>query len=433
MTGAVLPPAVRERVVAIAADRLGRLPADEVPASLRPFRSFTPAKRARLIGTPVAAALETDPVFRQRVADGAAEAFPGLATALADGSPLPAADPVDVAALAYLLRPEGWDAHVERAAEELAATAVRVDAAVSIDAVQRLTEQLDAVRAGARAEAERVAAEVTGLKADSAALRRKVRDLGEKAAAADRARVAAEAALQGAAQQESARLVEAEAEVKRLRARLAEVEKALASAKQAAREGRHADELRLRVLLDTLIGSATGLRRELSLAPVEGRPADALEADYAVVADPAGRTAQGRADDDPQLLDALLQAPGTHLLVDGYNVTKTGYGELTLESQRQRLLSGLGALAARTGAETTVVFDGVERATPLALPAPRGVRLLFSRQGETADEVLRRLAANEPQGRPVVVVSSDREVADGVRRSGARPVAARALLRLLDR
>ena len=48
--------------------------------------------------------------------------------------------------------------------------------------------------------------------------------------------------------------------------------------------------------------------------------------------------------------------------------------------------------------------------------------MLFSKPGETADELIRRLVRAEPPGRPVVVVSSDREVADGVRRSGARPV-----------
>jgi predicted RNA-binding protein with PIN domain len=79
------------------------------------------------------------------------------------------------------------------------------------------------------------------------------------------------------------------------------------------------------------------------------------------------------------------------------------------------------------------VFDGAEGTVPVALPAPRGVRLLFSRRGETADEVLRRLTRHEPQGRPVVVVSSDKEVADGITAAGAAAVPSLALLRLLDR
>jgi predicted RNA-binding protein with PIN domain len=81
----------------------------------------------------------------------------------------------------------------------------------------------------------------------------------------------------------------------------------------------------------------------------------------------------------------------------------------------------------------TVGFDGAEGTLVTALPAPRGVRLLFSRRGETADEVLRRLVRHEPVGRPVVVVSSDREVADGVTEAGATAVPSPALLRLLER
>ena len=41
--------------------------------------------------------------------------------------------------------------------------------------------------------------------------------------------------------------------------------------------------------------------------------------------------------EDPAALDRLLALPSVHLLVDGYNVSKTGYGELTLSDQRDRL------------------------------------------------------------------------------------------------
>ncbi|MEJ7702259.1 MAG: NYN domain-containing protein [Geodermatophilaceae bacterium] len=121
-----------------------------------------------------------------------------------------------------------------------------------------------------------------------------------------------------------------------------------------------------------------------------------------------------------------------HVVVDGYNVTKSGYGELPLQMQRGRLVTGLGVLAAQTGAEVTCVFDGAER-PPLMPASPRGVRVLFSASGQTADDVIRRFVAAEPRGRAVVVVSSDREVADGIRRSGAYSVAAVALLRRLGR
>src|SRR5690606_16741036 len=116
----------------------------------------------------------------------------------------------------------------------------------------------------------------------------------------------------------------------------------------------------------------------------------------------------------------------------GYNVTKRGYGDVSLEQQRGRLVQGLSAVAAQTGAEVTAVFDGAERVPGLPT-SPRGVRVLFSRPGQTADELIRRLVRAEPDGRPVIVVSSDREVADGVRRAGAYPLPADTLLRRLAR
>ena len=82
-----------------------------------------------------------------------------------------------------------------------------------------------------------------------------------------------------------------------------------------------------------------------------------------------------------------------------------------------------------------MVFDGsgLEGARAPGTAAPRGVRLLFSGPGQTADDVLRELVRAEPPGRPLVVVSSDREVADDVRRDGARAVPSRALLALVER
>ena len=81
--------------------------------------------------------------------------------------------------------------------------------------------------------------------------------------------------------------------------------------------------------------------------------------------------------------------PAAHLIVDGYNVTKTGYPELGLSEQRDRLIRALAALAARISVEMTVVFDGAAVAT--ARPAGRGIRVLFSPPGVIADDVIRDL------------------------------------------
>jgi predicted RNA-binding protein with PIN domain len=190
--------------------------------------------------------------------------------------------------------------------------------------------------------------------------------------------------------------------------------------------------MRARLLLDSLLDTALGLRRELALAPVTISPADTVNA----VVPPSGGPVpadQGRSAADPGLLSELLMLPRAHLVVDGYNVTKTAWPATPLEAQRTRLLNELGSVVARSGAEVTVVFDGADLGHAPPTTAPRGVRVLFSPAGVSADDVIRDLVAAEPPGRPLVVASSDREVADGVSASGARAVAALALVGLLQR
>lgn len=225
----------------------------------------------------------------------------------------------------------------------------------------------------------------------------------------------------------------AESESRRLKSRLAEVESALETSRRATREGRSIEDMRLRLLLDTVLDAAAGLRRELALPPVSTRPADTVDAVEPGRMTPKDIAARALSETDPALLDQLLALPQAHLVVDGYNVTKTGYPTMPLEKQRLRLLGGLSMLAAQTGAEMTCVFDGAELAAPVLLAPPRGVRVLFSKAGVTADELIRQLVRAEPPGRPVVVVSTDREVADGVAKAGARPVTSALLLKRLSR
>jgi predicted RNA-binding protein with PIN domain len=133
------------------------------------------------------------------------------------------------------------------------------------------------------------------------------------------------------------------------------------------------------------------------------------------------------------LLEQHLALPRTRLIVDGYNVSKSAWPSLPLEAQRTRLLSGLAPVVARTGAEATVVFDAAESAARPVVTTPRGVKAVFSPEGVIADRVIAELVAAEPEGRVVVVVSSDREVAQEASSAGARAVAAEALVGLLAR
>ncbi|WP_369222230.1 NYN domain-containing protein [Streptomyces sp. R39] len=427
-----LPDGVRRRVVQIVSDGFGGLTVAELPAQLRQYARFAPNRRAKFAGNAMAAALETDTLFRQRIGEKLREAQPELAGALDSGSPPPAADPLDVAAAAYVLRPTGWVKLVAAAGEEAQrADAERADEESRAE-LERLREELDRAREQTRSETERLRTELDAAKKEAESLHRKLR-----AALSDVKRgEAALRKLQGemeAGRAEGQSLVSAaESESRRLKARLGEVEAALEASRRAAREGRSVEDMRLRLLLDTVLDAAQGLRRELALPPVSVRPAETVDAVEPGRMTPKDIAARALSENDPAILDQLLALPQAHLVVDGYNVTKTGYPQMPLEKQRLRLLGQLSQLAAQTGAEVTCVFDGAELVAPVLLAPPRGVRVLFSKPGVTADELIRQLVRAEPPGRPVIVASTDREVADGVARAGARPVASAMLLKRLS-
>lgn len=113
-----LPEKVRHRVVALTGAALGDLTVAELPPPLRQYARFTPQRRAKYGGNAMAAALENDPAFRQRIAGRLREQNAELADAVRNGTPPAAADPVDVAATAYVLRPPGWVKLVVAAGEE---------------------------------------------------------------------------------------------------------------------------------------------------------------------------------------------------------------------------------------------------------------------------------------------------------------------------
>jgi predicted RNA-binding protein with PIN domain len=427
-----LPETVRSRVITLASAELAQLPVDEVPVPLRRVARFAPSRRARLGGSAIAAQLAADPAFRQRIAEKVTARIGELGAVVADGVPPAAADPVEVAALAYLTRPSGWLELVEAARQALRTEADTAAASQLLREAEQRAGRAEHDRAVARVEADKLRDELARTRDELAGLRDEVRSLSRSL----RETQARERKASDTLAAERGRLARASAdhaaEVRRLRAKLAEAETVAGANRQAAKESRQVDDARLWLLLETIGQAAAGLRRELALEPATVLPADVVAGTAATQPGDVTAPARALAADDPARLDHLLALPRAHLIVDGYNVTKRGFGEISLERQRNRLVAGLGALAAQTGVEVTVAFDGAERMVGLP-PAPRGVRVLFSRKGETADELIRRLVRAEPAGRPLVVVSSDREVADGVRRHGAYPMGADSLLRRLAR
>ncbi|MEU3553173.1 NYN domain-containing protein [Streptomyces fragilis] len=428
-----LPDGVRRRVVQITADAFGSLTVAELPAQLRQYARFTPSRRAKFAGNAMAAALEGESQFRQRVGEKFREAQPELAAALETGAPPPAADPLDVAAAAYVLRPSGWVKLVTAAGEEAQrAEAERADEETRAE-LERLRAEAAAAREQVRSETERLRAELEAARKEAESLHRKLRSALSDVKRGEAAQRKLRGELDEVRAQAQAQVSAAESESRRLKARLGETEAALEAGRKAVREGRSIEDMRARLLLDTVLEAAQGLRRELALPPVSVWPAETVDAVEPGRMTPKDIAARALSEDDPAILDQLLALPQVHLVVDGYNVTKTGYPQMPLEQQRLRLLGQLSTLAAQTNCEVTCVFDGAELVAPVLLAPPRGVRVLFSKPGVTADELIRQLVRAEPSGRPVVVVSTDREVADGVARAGARPVASAVLLRRFSR
>ena len=397
-----LPEAVRARVVTLVAASLADV--SPLPAALKQVAGFAPARRARLGASAIMSELERDDELRERVAVQ-------VRTRATD-------DVGDVAALAWLERSEGW----QEAVLSVPDRAAQSNGAGQEQREQRLRERAEEADRTLR-EARRAHKEaLDALKAEVSTLRR---TLGETRTKERAAREDAEAA-RGRAEETAARL---DRELRQLRAQVAKLEEQAGEQRRQTRSDRDEVTIRARLLLETINDAAVGLRRELGLPNVSGNPGDRVEGPLADEDDREPMSNASLAPSSPALLEQYLALPRSRLIIDGYNVTKATWPSLSLEAQRARLLGLVPALVARTNAESTVVFDAAASETRPVVAAPRGVRVIFSPFGVIADDVIRELVAAEPEGRVVVVVTEDRELADDVRRAGARVVAPGALTR----
>jgi predicted RNA-binding protein with PIN domain/phage shock protein A len=427
----LLPPRVRTAVTALAADAVGRMPAAHVPAALRRSASFAPARRAKLVGRQIVEAVASDDEFREHLATQVRAMVPTIVVALESGEKVAGSELAQAAAVAYLVRTAGWEELVASANE--AERREKGQAGDPVASVDRLAAQLEQARAGARQQRDKLRAQIDALKVDNAALRR---TLGQtrtelKDAKAELAR--AGESLEDVRREAEVAAREAAAEARRLKARVTELEAESAATRRVARDDRDAEVIRLRLLIDTMVDTANGLRRELALPASSGLPADGVPTVEPGVGSAVSQVGRALLSNDPILLRRLLELPRVHLIVDGYNVSKEAWHSASLEQQRSRLVAGLAGLVSGKGIETTVVFDGADLLHTPVVPSPRGVRVRFSPPGITADEVIRQLVNAEPLGRPLVVVSTDQEVAETVSKLGARSVASVALVALLGR
>jgi hypothetical protein len=104
-----------------------------------------------------------------------------------------------------------------------------------------------------------------------------------------------------------------------------------------------------------------------------------------------------------------------HVVIDGYNLirqsaTLSAQEELSLELGRDALLERLRQYKRVRRHRITVVFDAANK--PLLAEErsqQKGIRIVYSGQGETADTVIKRICRK--QGEKVLLVTTDRDLA----------------------
>jgi len=112
-----------------------------------------------------------------------------------------------------------------------------------------------------------------------------------------------------------------------------------------------------------------------------------------------------------------------HIIIDGYNLIRQSdtlrrFEKQSLEAGRQALLQQASLYRKQKGHRITVVFDGWENGSPFEeRDRQGGITIIYSRRGEKADEVIKRMVLQK--GEETVVVTSDRDIAGYVTRKGA--------------
>ena len=112
-----------------------------------------------------------------------------------------------------------------------------------------------------------------------------------------------------------------------------------------------------------------------------------------------------------------------HIIIDGYNLIRNSptlqeFDRRDIQMGRDALVDLLAAYKKIKPHKISVVFDGIN-APPFSSQRDvfKGIQIIFSRSGQTADSVIKAMAGKEKE--KAVVVSSDREVADSASSSGS--------------
>jgi hypothetical protein len=111
-----------------------------------------------------------------------------------------------------------------------------------------------------------------------------------------------------------------------------------------------------------------------------------------------------------------------HIIIDGYNLIRQSdtlkrFEKFSLEEGRNELVRRMASYKRLKRHKITIVFDGWIDGSPREERMKQGgINVIYSRQGEKADEVIKRMA-HKRRGEEFVVVTSDGEVAAAISRT----------------
>lgn len=103
-----------------------------------------------------------------------------------------------------------------------------------------------------------------------------------------------------------------------------------------------------------------------------------------------------------------------HIIIDGYNLIRQSAAlkkidRNDLQLGREALINKLAAYKRLKGHQITIVFDGSPEFSHFeSIQQEKGIRIKFSKYGEKADDMIKRMAAREKE--KALVVSSDNEI-----------------------
>lgn len=118
-----------------------------------------------------------------------------------------------------------------------------------------------------------------------------------------------------------------------------------------------------------------------------------------------------------------------HIIIDGYNLIRQSdvlrlHERQGLEAGRKALVHLLSGYRRDRGHRITIIFDGwIGGPSQEERDREAGIDIIYSRRGEKADEVIKRLARRHTD--EMIVVTSDRSIMDAVLRAGVTAVSSR--------